>query len=345
MPFANDNLKLTAEGAYRIDNHMKLNVSYVLNRIDHSVREVPDADNNITRIQFDATGYSWGSVRLSYQFARLTGSDYDSNPYTPYYSSSLPGYIPATPAGDPAFALSDLRKFDVANRDEHTFHGQGNYIVSPKVDLQLTGDLKIDGYDARYGLRSTTSYDVNTAFNYQMSLSSVFTGFFSLQVQNRGVANINPTGAGTSGAAGSTGYPLSNAWYEALGSKDYSTGFNARQSWDAVTLTVNYTFTHGTSALRYSYAGTGAFFGLLTPAQAGTAFPNITFGAHTLEANLLWQYSPSLSYRLYYRFDYQDDQDFHYAGLTSVINNNVYLGVVPENFTVQTVGVFVKYTL
>jgi len=344
IPFANDNLQLTAKASYRIDNHLKLDISYANNTIQHSAREVPNADDNIVRLQLDAVGYSWGTVRLSYEFATRTGSNYDSNPYTPYYSSSLPGYIAKSPAGDPPFALSDLRKFDVANRIEHTFHGQSNYILSPTVDLQLTGNLKLDDYDAQYGLRSTTSYDTNAAFNYQMSLDTVFTGYVSFAVQNRGVANINPTGSGTSGAAGSSGYPLSNAWYEALHSNDYALGLTARHQWDHVTISANYAFNYGDSALRYTYASTGAFFGQQTAAQAGNAFPDITFVSHSLETNVLWQYTPAISYRFNYRLDDQNLVDFHYTGLSSVISNNYYLGVVPENFTAQTVGLFMQYT-
>ena len=347
MPFANDNLQLTASAAYRIDNHMKLDLSYANNMITHSVREVPDADDNILRLQFDTMGYSWGTVRLSYQFARRTGSDYDSNPYTPYYSASLPGYLPATPTGDPPFALADLRKFDVADRTEHIFHGQGNYIASPKTDLQLSGDVKIEDYDAQYGLRSTTALDATASINYQMSLVTSFTGYFTFQSQDRGVANINPTGTGTSAVAGSPAYPLANAWHETVGSDNYTAGLNARHSWGKVSLTADYTFTYADSPVNYSYASPGAFFGnAASAAVAGSGLPDITFYSHALETNLLWQYTPSLSYRLYYRLSYQNLADFHYQGLSAgVTNNNYYLGVTPENYTAQTIGFFLQYVL
>ncbi len=96
--------------------------------------------------------------------------------------------------------------------------------------------------------------------------------------------------------------------------------------------------------MNYTFASTAAFFNLLTPAQAGTAFPDITFDAHTLQATLRWQLTDGLSTRFLYRFDYEQLVDFHYTGLTAgVINNNTYLGVVPENFVAQTVGMFVQY--
>lgn len=344
LPFANDNLQLTAKGDYRLDNHLKLEASYVHNSIEHSVREVPDASDNRFRLQLDANGYEWGTVRVSYEFGSLSGSDYVSNPYTPYYSTSLPGYIPLTQQGDPAFTLLNLRKFDVGDRTEHIVHAQGNYIVSPRTDFQLSGDYKGDFYDAQYGLRASSSFDVIADLNYQMSTATVLTGFFSFQNLNRSIANINPTGAVDDGAAGGADYPLANAWHEKLASDNIAAGLTAHQKWDEISLDASYIYTHGDSAIGYTYASTGAFFNLLTAAQAGNAFPDIVFDSHTLQANARYQASTTLSYVLLYRFDFEHVDDFHYNGLAPVINGNTYLGVVPENFTAQTVGLSVQYT-
>jgi Putative outer membrane beta-barrel porin, MtrB/PioB len=346
LPFANDNLQLTARASYRLANHMKLDLSYVHNAIEHTVREVPNADDNRFRIQFAANGYSWGSVRVSYEYGRLTGSDYTSNPYTPYYSTSLPGYVPqSATAGDLPFTLDALRKFDVGNRTEHIIHAQSNFIASPRTDLQLTGDYKIDNYDAQYGLRGSSSLDINADFNYQLSTAATLTGFFTWQLQNRAIASINPLNVPGSGAPGGPDYPLSNAWSENLADNDYTAGFTAHKKWDTVSFDVNYIYTHGNSAIAYAYASTGAFFGLLTAAQAGNSFPDITFDSHSLEADLRWQAEPTLSYRVLYRVNFENLNDFHYDGVTAgVINNNTYLGVVPENFTVQTLGLLVQYT-
>lgn len=346
LPYANDNLQLTARASYRLANHMKLDLSYVHNAIEHSVREVPNADDNRFRIQFAANGYSWGSVRVSYEYGRLAGSDYTSNPYTAYYSTALPGYVPLSPtAGDMPFTLDQLRKFDVGNRTEHIIHAQSNTIVSPRTDLQLTGDYKIDNYDAQYGLRSSSSLDVNADFNYQLSTATTLTGFFTWQRQNRAMASINPLGIAGSGQAGGPDYPLSNAWSETLADNDYTAGFTAHKKWDAVSIDINYIYTHGDSALAYAYATTGAFFNSLTAAEAGNAFPDITFDSHSLEADVRWQAEEKLSYRFLYRLDFENLDDFHYTGLTaSAINGNTYLGVVPENFTVQTLGLLVQYT-
>jgi hypothetical protein len=256
----------------------------------------------------------------------------------------LPGYIPATPTGDPAFTLLNLRKFDVGDRTEHIVHAQSNYIVSPRTDFQLSGNYKGDFYDAQYGLRASSSFDINADLNYQMSTATVLTGFFSYQTLHRSIANINPTGAVDNGAAGGADYPLANAWHEQLASDNIAAGLTARQNWGKISLDANYIYTHGDSAIGYSFASTGAFFNILTAAEAGSAFPDIVFDSHTFQANARYQASNTLSYILLYRFDYEHLDDFHYNGLAPVISNNTYLGVIPENFTVQTVGFSVQYT-
>ena len=344
MPFANDNLELTARTSYRLDNHVKLDLSYVHNSIEHSVRELPNADDNRVRLQLAANGFEWGSVRVSYEYGHLMGSDYTSDPYTAYYSQSLPGYVPLSPQGDIPFTMDNLRKFDIGNRVEQRVHAQTNYIVTPRTDLQLTSDWKIDSYSAEFGLHDTTSFDINADVNYQMSTSATITGFLTWQDQHRSITNINPQGIPGSGAAGGPNYPFSAAWQETLNDNDYAAGFTAHKAWDTVSFDVNYIYTRGDSAVGYSYASPLAFFYLETAAQAGTSFPNITFDSHTFEANLKWQADDHLMYRLLYRMSFEHLDDFHYDGLfAGVINNNVYLGVVPENFTVQTVGLLVQY--
>ena len=134
---------------------------------------------------------------------------------------------------------------------------------------------------------------------------------------NRSIASINPTGAVDSGAAGGADYPLSNAWHERLASDNFAAGLTAHQSWNRISLDVNYVYTHGDSAIGYSFASTGAFFNLLTAAQAGSAFPDIVFDSHTLQANARYQASKALSYVLLYRFDFEHLDDFHYNGLVA----------------------------
>lgn len=345
MPFANDRMTLKAKADYRLDKHWKLDLSYTHDSIDHSVREVTDSSDHIGRIQLSSTGYEWGTARLSYEYARRSGSDYVSNPYGPYYSTSLPGYRPATAAGDVAWVLSDLRKFDVADRTQHVLRAQANYIVTPRSDLQLTGSAKVNDYGAAYGLKSTNGWDITTAYTYQMSAATRMTGFVTWQGQDRDVANINHTGSGTNGAAGGTAYPLANGWTETVGSDIYTAGLSAQHSWADFTLTGDYSFSHARTSIDYAFASTGAFFDVMTAAQAGSGFPAITYNSHTLRTELRQQVTDAFSYRVYYRFAQERVVDFHYTGLNAgAVGDNTYLGVRPENYAVQTIGLLFQYS-
>jgi hypothetical protein len=138
---------------------------------------------------------------------------------------------------------------------------------------------------------------------------------------------------------------LSAAWSETLNDNSYAAGLTAHKAWDTVSLDFNYIYTHGDSAIGYNYASPLAFFYLLTAAQAGNSFPDIVFDSHSFEADARWKPDESFTYHLLYRVNFEHLDDFHYDGLSAgVISNNVYLGVVPENFTAQVVGVLVQYT-
>ena len=173
--------------------------------------------------------------------------------------------MPRTQAGDPPFTLANLRKFDVGDRIEHTLHVQSNFILSPRSDLQFTSDVKSDAYDAQYGLRAATRYDLNAAFSWQLSTKTTFNVFYDFEFRNSGTAGINPTGGSTPDAsAGGANYPLANGWYQKDRDLDHTVGATLHHSFDTVTVDLNYSFTKTNSILRYAYASTGAFFNSLT---------------------------------------------------------------------------------
>ena len=120
--------------------------------------------------------------------------------------------------------------------------------------------------------------------NYQISTTATLTGFFTLQMQHRSMASINPTGSNGSGAAGSAAYPLANAWSEALGRPQFFAPVSLPiKAWDAISLDVNYIFTpRRQRPWAMVMPRTQAFFNQLTAVQAGTSFPDILFDSHSL---------------------------------------------------------------
>ncbi len=56
------------------------------------------------------------------------------------------------------------------------------------------------------------------------------------------------------------------------------------------------------------------------------------------------EYTEKLGVRGYYRLEHEEIDDFHYTGLTQVIDNNIYLATVPDSYTAHVFGVFFQYS-
>jgi MtrB/PioB family decaheme-associated outer membrane protein len=343
IPFATDTLTLTAKAGYRLANRDRIELAYANKQIDHSNREIGDAEDHRFSAQFVMRAREWGTTRVSYEFATVSGDTYASNPYVPYNSPSLAGYIPR-PQGDAPFTLGPLRKYDIADRTENALKTQTNFILSEKVDFQLAGNFRSYDYDADYGLKSARNYNLNAELTYQVSLATNFNIFYSFQGHKRDVANINRQNDAPDDTAGGPAYPLDNVWTEEADDKNHVLGAGFRHQINSVTIDLNYTFTYGDSSLNYSYATPGAFFYELTPAQAGNAFPENIFRHHLVQTSVLWKYSENIGVRGYYRFEHEEIEDFHYAGLTQVVDNNIFLAAIPESYSAHVFGIFFQYS-
>jgi MtrB/PioB family decaheme-associated outer membrane protein len=344
VPFATDELKLTSKLDYRIAARTRLNLSFAHEETDRLYREVLRSNDDIVEAQLSSTGHEWGTVRISYAFADRSGSTYVSDPYSFARSASLPGYIPRSPGGDFPFTLGPFRKYDVADRSEHTIKAQSNFIPSEREDFQLTGSYRRSDYDADYGLRALNTYDVNVSYTNQLSNALTLVAFYGFQLHQREASTITPLRTASSDdSAGGPNYPLSNAWSERVRDASHVLGANVNYQMEKLSLDLNYLYSTATSGFAYSYAGLGAIGSGLTPLEAGTAFPDQRFDHHILEAVLGWAYSETISLRWYYRLEHEQLDDFHYTGLTNVIGNHVFDGSVPEVYTAHVVGFFTQY--
>jgi len=344
IPFARDNLDLTARAGYSFANRDRLEVSFISSSIRNEHREVPESRDNRARAQFTTRVHEWGTVRAWYEFANLSGDDYNSFPYNQYNSSSLPGYVTRFATGDAPFTLDPLRKYDVADRTEHKLKTQTNFILSEKIDLQLIGGYRIDHYNAQYGLRRVEIWDLNAEVNYQLSTNTTLSAFYTYQRHQRNMANITTGTTAAGGAAGSSTYPFANAWTEATDDKNDALGVGLHHKYEKLTLDINYTYTHANGGIGYTFASPTAYAAGLTPGQVGTGFPPTTFDDHLLETSLLWNYTPNIGIRAYYRLEYERLDDFHYTGLTNIAANNIYLAAVPQNYTAHIFGMFFQYS-
>jgi hypothetical protein len=221
---------------------------------------------------------------------------------------------------------------------------QSNLILWQRADLQFSGSYKSTDYDADYGLKDASTYDLNGSIGAQFSGAGYVTALFGYQSHHREVSSINVVRTASSDdSAGGPNYPLSNAWRQTVEDANYLAAVSVRQTLGPVSLDVGYTFFFADGDFAYAYAGPGAISNTLTAAQAGSAFPDQTFERHLVEANIVWPYSEKILLRGYYRFEQEALDDFHYDGLKNVVGNHLFLAAVPEAYTAHIVGLFGQY--
>ena len=278
--------------------------------------------------------------------AQRDGDDYVPNPYDPFYSASLAGYDPRFPDGDVPHTLSAMRKYDLSSRD--TSLVKARFLLAPTdaSSIVLSGRYGSDDYDADYGLLDAETLNLNAEWSYQAGLNSTLVAWYSYQAHERSMANINDAGpAGTDADAGGVVYPLDRAWSESADETNHSAGGGYTRVFTRWSLDVQYSFTRSESRYDYEAASPAAYFNAFPPDEVGTGFPQQSFELHILELSGNWQIRDDVGMRVYYRYEKEDLDDFHYRGLVDpVAANTIYLAAVPENFSNSAVGVFVEKT-
>jgi hypothetical protein len=308
------------------------------NRFPREVRETRDF---IFKIAYSSRAVRWATLRFSYEYRDRSGSEYDPNPYDAYYTSSLPGYIPFSSEGDVAHTLTDLRKYDLASHDKHTFNAKMNFILSERMDFAVSGILIRQDYKAEYGLLSADKSRINGELTWQPDTLSSFYAFASYDEADRDFASIRDKSASPDGNAGGAMYPLDNVWSMVTGEKGVSVGAGFKRQFGAWDIDINYIFADNKSRLDYSYATKGAIGGGISEEEAGSALPDQKFKMHSLNTELRWRIKEGLQVRFLYRLEHEDLSDYHFEGMDQpLIGNDLFLGAYPEKYTAHIFGLF-----
>lgn len=344
MPFEKDTFSLKGIADYRFSRRMRANISFEHRKEDRAVRERKETREDRIGLEFVHRKMGKYTLRVSYNYSDRGGNTYIPNPYEAFYTSSLPGFVPRFPDGNPPHTLDEMRKFDLANRKVHLVKAKANFTIGEAVDLMFSGQYQSQDFDAEFGLKNVEIIELNTEFNFQLDTSATVYAFYSYQDRDRVIANINDTGFGSSdGSAGGVIFPLDGAWEQANREKHHTFGAGYSKRWRTVTLKLDYVFTRSVSRNRQSFNSTAAFFNQFSLSEVGEGLPNIEFENHLLTADVDWAVSKAVSLRLLYRLESEDIKDFHYQGLkTPVIGNDIFLAAFPQDFTAHVVGAFVR---
>jgi len=125
VPYDYGQLNTSLAADYRLDRTSSVNATIERESFRREFRERDRTWEDKIKIGYVERGAIEGTIRLSYEYDRRRGSEYNSDPYQQFYSESLG---PAPTANNPALAsffhsIGQFRSFDLADRDQNILNG------------------------------------------------------------------------------------------------------------------------------------------------------------------------------------------------------------------------------
>jgi Putative outer membrane beta-barrel porin, MtrB/PioB len=133
-----------------------------------------------------------GMLRVSVEHDRRRGSEFNPYPYGAYLSSSF-GPVPSTNGVDMRtwlLGVSQLQKFDVADRDQNVLNARVNQLFRPGFEGGVTLQWKDAQYPAEVGRSEQQQGSIALDFDYKAGPNLVMYGFYAYQagrMEQRGV--------------------------------------------------------------------------------------------------------------------------------------------------------------
>jgi hypothetical protein len=367
--------RIGATGDYRLNRVSSLNASIE--------REITSWENRVrdrtwedrAKIGYVNRGLGDTSVRLSYEFDRRRGSDYNLSSYNGAFSSAL-FPMPTTPGADVTTwavrDISSLETFDIADRDQQIANLRVDTMVSQNLDAGMSLQAKDDTFPgSAYGRTSQSQGSVNFDMDYQPSPHQTIYGFYSFQLgayrqssitqsyASITMGEVTPLGIITpenaieiASAPGGPEFPLANAW--TVHSRDYNNvfGVGLKQEIGKANLNLDYAYSMGRTRIDYDYTVGGAI-SAANAVLAGTGMPDLTTETSYLDLSLQYPFTKRLSARLLCRFQKEGIRDWHYQNLatTPVVGNPnalpaaVILDGGPQDYNVHWFGIMIQIKL
>lgn len=158
------------------------------------------------------------------------------------------------------------------------------------------------------------------------------------------------TSGGTTGAR-----PFSQIWSSNTTDRNDVLGLGLQEDLGFMHIGLDYTYAKGRTHIAYDIPNIAAFGGtaanqLLLAGIAGSALPDMTTIQNTMSLHLLKQLDKKTSIRATYRHDGMKIKDWHYDGviknaMAAYDGGTLLLDSGPQNYHVNTLGVFLNYKL
>lgn len=365
VPFEYSQRNYTLSADYRLNRHNSFNAMLEREEFDREHRERDETHEHKIKLGYVNRSLERGSLRVSVEHDRRRGSAYNPDPYHAFYSVAL-GPLP-TAAGNVnswIHALAQMRKFDLADRNQNVLNARFNYALRDDLDGAVSLQWKKAEYpDSDYGrIGDQKQNSINFDLNWQPDTRTTLYGFYSYQdgeieqaAIQPGTACAIPAGGVASPAvteallascanAGSAQFPLDRRWASQQKDRNDVVGFGFARDFGRFRFDMNYTYAMGRSRIAYQY---GAGIPGVNPALSGNGFPDLKFTQNVLEANVMVPLTKQLTLRLLARHEDGRIRDWHYDGVdvnpVPGTNQQTYLDAGPQDYSAFLVGAFVKF--
>jgi len=306
MPYSRQTHNVELEAGYRLTLDTKLTASYDFEAISRDLQEVDDTREHTIGAKVRSSLTESTSGYLSYDFARRTGSTYDTT--LPFLVSHDPAYLSGLVLPGDAYEQNPyLRKFYIADRDQHLVKGGLNWFPSEEVTVGLNGSYNSADYDATIGLTGSSYLSGTFDVSYAPTGKVSFTGYVTAEQ-----INYQQTGYERGAAAILPGDPLDPALLWDLESTEnaYTAGVEIGFAAIPDKLDVVVDAAYSDSTIAYDIA---------TQVAGVTPLPDLT--SRLISAGVRGDYhaSDGITLRLGYRYEALAVDDFALADVDEII--------------------------
>ena len=330
---------------------------------DRRVREETDEDR--FRLSLSNRGIPYLTLRLSYEYAERRGTDIDVTRDFGYYSdfsTGAPEFVLPLPfiSGTPIRSVSELRQFDLADRNQRIFSLQGNIALAEIGDLSFTGRYDDSDYNAEYGLDFQRGGSANVELAFLPTALFNASAYATFEGKRRRMRSIHsnfaaapfdffvPTTVDTFDPtlfnAGelivplfglpATAYPLENEWVVDSELNTWSFGADVEatllKKW---TLDISYSFLRANEQFDLRFASDAVLVPGLTSDDVAPNLPEQKNTDHIFESSLSYRWNGQWATRLFYRYQYSTIDDFTQLALTPRIGHFLSLGRTDDDFS------------
>lgn len=375
IPFDHKRTQLSLTGDYRLGKATTLSAMYERDIYQRDHRERTRTWEDKIKLGYVNRGMENSTLRLSYEHTDRRGTEYHT--HHPY-SDFLSGYFLPMPTTEGSAVTGwvvhmndQLRKFDLADREQNIVNARWNYMAREDLDFGISAQFKdIKFPNSSYGRRNQRSHTVNFDVDYQPSVNTNVFGYVTFQggrIAQRGV----PSGGGVACSIGvetplgvitpetaehlcpnpdaGVSFVAANMFDTTYRDQGNTVGLGFRHDFGKARLDMNFSHSRVTTKVGYTIPANATD---AVKAAAGTGFPDLNTVSNALEANLWVPINKTMTTRFVLRHEQGRISDWHYEGFQdspvavnqpgTALPTGVVLDAGPQSYKANFVGVMLR---